>query len=47
MKGVSRSGTTIEDIVMASLPFLLLSLITMGIIMAFPEIALFLPGQMR
>jgi len=47
MKGVTSADTTIEDIVRASLPFLILSLITTALILAFPEIALFLPEQMR
>jgi len=47
MKGVAPPDTTMEDIYRAALPFLGCDLIAMVLIMAFPELALWLPGLMR
>ena len=47
MKGVAPSGTTMGDIYRAGIPFLLCDLATMLLIIAFPIIALWLPGLMR
>jgi tripartite ATP-independent transporter DctM subunit len=47
MKGVVSSDTTMADIYRASLPFCGLSLIAMALIIAFPQIALWLPEIMR
>jgi tripartite ATP-independent transporter DctM subunit len=47
MKGVAPPDTTMGDIYRAALPFCGLSLIAMALIMAFPAIALWLPGLMR
>jgi len=47
MKGVAPPGTTMGDIYRAGLPFIGVIAIAMALIMAFPEIALFLPGKMR
>jgi len=47
MKGVAPPGTTIGDIFRAALPFLGLMVVAMALIMAFPEIALWLPSIMR
>ena len=47
MKGVAPPGTTMGDIVRAGLPFLGLMTIAMALIIAFPEIALWLPSMMR
>lgn len=47
MKGVAPPDTTMGDIYRAALPFCGLSLISMALIMAFPPLALWLPGLMR
>ncbi|MFC2123053.1 TRAP transporter large permease subunit [Bacteroidota bacterium] len=47
MKGVAPSDTTMGDIYRAVIPFLLINLIVMGIMMAFPEAVLWLPGLMK
>jgi TRAP-type mannitol/chloroaromatic compound transport system permease large subunit len=47
MKGVAPPDTTMGDIYRASLPFVGLSLIAMVLIIAFPQIALWLPSMMR
>lgn len=47
MKGVATPGTTMGDIYRAALPFCGLSLIAMALIIAFPTLALWLPGLMR
>jgi len=47
MKGVAPTGTTMGDIYRSVIPFLLLNLIVMGVMMAWPEITLWLPGLMR
>jgi len=47
MKGVAPRGTTMGDIYRAALPFIGLTLIAIGIIIAFPKIALWLPSIMR
>ncbi len=47
MKGVAPSGTTMGDVYRAALPFLGCDLIAMVLIIAFPTIALWLPGVMR
>lgn len=47
MKAVAPSGTTMEDIYKAALPFIACGLIVLGLIIAFPQIALWLPGIMR
>ena len=47
MKGVAPPDTTMGDIYRASLPFVGLGLIAMVLIIAFPQIALWLPAQMR
>jgi len=46
MKGVAPPDTTMGDIYRAALPFLGCDLIAMLLIIAFPEIALWLPGLM-
>ncbi len=46
MKGVSPPGTTMGDIYKAALPFLGCDLIVVASIIAFPAIALWLPGIM-
>ena len=47
MKGVAPKGTTMGDIYRAGIPFLLCDLATMLLVIAFPVIALWLPGLMR
>ena len=47
MKGVAPPGTTMGDIYRAALPFLGCDLIAMALILAFPILALWLPGLMR
>ena len=47
MKGVAPPDTTMGDIYRAALPFCGLSLVAMALIMAFPPLALWLPGLMR
>ncbi len=47
MKGVAPPDTTMMDIYRAALPFLLCDLIVMVLIIAFPTIALWLPGLIK
>ena len=47
MKGVAPSDTTMGDIYRAALPFLGCDLIAMALLIAFPELALWLPGLMQ
>ncbi len=46
MKGVCPKGTTMGDIYMASLPFLMCDLVALALIMMFPVLTLWLPGMM-
>ncbi len=46
MKGVAPKGTTMGDIYKAGIPFLVCDLATMGLIMAFPILATWLPNLM-
>ena len=46
MKGTAPPGTTMGDVCKAAVPFLTCDLIVMIMIIAFPSIALFLPGLM-
>ena len=47
MKGVAPRDTTMGDIYRAALPFLGCDLVAMALIIAFPAVALWLPGLMR
>lgn len=47
MKGVSPKGTTMGDIYKAGLPFLACDAVAMGLIMAFPSLALYFPSLMK
>ena len=47
MKGVSPPDTTMGDVYYAALPFNFIIILSMCIVIAFPSIALFLPGLMR
>lgn len=44
MKGVSPPDTTMREIYSAAVPFILCSLILVALLVAFPQIALWLPG---
>lgn len=44
MKGVAPSGTTMREIYMASIPYIICSLMLVGLMVAFPEIVTWLPG---
>jgi len=46
MKGVAPSDTTMTDIYKAGFPFLVCDAVAMGLLMAFPALALYLPGLM-
>jgi len=46
MKGVAPPGTTFGEIVKAGIPFLICDALCMGVVMAFPILALWLPGLM-
>jgi len=47
MKNVAPADTTIGDCYRAALPFLGCDLIAMAMLIAFPTLALWLPGVMR
>ena len=47
MKGVSPPDTTMSDIYKAGFPFLLCDAVAMALVMAFPALALHLPGLMN
>jgi len=47
MKGVAPPDTTMGDLYRAALPFIICDVIVLGLMMAFPEIVLWLPGLMR
>ncbi len=47
MKGVVSPDVTMGDIIRASLPFFGLMLLAMALVIAFPALALWLPGMMR
>ena len=42
-----RYGVTLEDIIKGALPFVVVEAIALGLCMAFPQLALWLPGTMR
>lgn len=44
MKGVSPPGTTMGDIYRAAIPFVIMDFIVIALVMAFPQIALWLPS---
>lgn len=46
MKGIAPPDTTMADIYRAAFPFIICDLIAMGVIFAFPQIALWLPSIM-
>lgn len=47
MKGVAPPGTTMGDIYKAGIPFILCDLVAMILIVAFPQLVLWLPSLMR
>lgn len=47
MKGVAPAGTEMRDIYTAAFPFLGLTMLVMVLILAFPVIALWLPGLIK
>jgi TRAP-type C4-dicarboxylate transport system permease large subunit len=47
MKGIAPPGVTMKDIITAGLPFLLCDLLAMIVIIAFPPVALWLPGLLN
>ena len=47
MKGVAPPGTAMRDIYLAALPFLACDAVVMGLLLAFPDFALWLPAAMR
>lgn len=44
MKGVAPPGTTMRDIYLAAIPFILCSLLVVALLVVFPPLALWLPG---
>lgn len=44
MKGVAPPGTSMRDIYLAAIPFILCSLLLVALLIAFPPLALWLPG---
>lgn len=46
-KGISPPETSIVDIIRGALPFVATDMLTMALVMVFPQIALFLPRIMR
>jgi tripartite ATP-independent transporter DctM subunit len=47
MKGIAPAGTTMGDVYQAALPFIGLNIVVMALMIAFPEIVLWLPAQMN
>jgi tripartite ATP-independent transporter DctM subunit len=47
MRGVAPAGTSMRDVYWAGLPFLVCDAIAMAVIIAFPQLVLWLPGLMR
>jgi len=45
MKGVAPPDTTMREIYGAALPFILCSLLLVGLLIVFPPLALWLPGR--
>ena len=46
MKGVAPKGTSVIDIYMGALPFISLQAVGLIVVMIFPQLVLWLPGQM-
>ncbi len=44
MRGVAPKGVTMGDVYAASIPFLMLDLVVMAVLLAYPQVVLWLPG---
>ena len=47
MKGIAPTGTTMGEIYRAALPFIILNIVLMAFMIAFPNIVLWLPALMN
>lgn len=47
MKGIATKDTSMADIYRAAVPFILINILLMGIMIAWPEMVLWLPNQMK
>lgn len=47
MKAVAPKDITLEDIMLASVPYVLFDIIVIAMIIIWPEIALWLPGRLK
>ena len=47
MKGIATKDTTMGDIYRAAVPFIIINIVLMGIMIAWPEMVLWLPNQMK
>lgn len=47
IKGVAPPDVTMIDIIRSALPYFVMGLVTIGLLMAFPQFALWLPGLMK
>lgn len=47
LKSIVPEGVSMDDIMLGSLPFVLVLILGMALLMVFPEIALWLPRQMK
>ena len=47
MKGIATKTTTMADIYRAAVPFILINIFLMALIIAFPDMVLWLPGLMK
>ncbi len=46
MKGVTPKDVTMMDIIVSALPYFIMGLVAIGLVLVFPSLALWLPGQM-
>ena len=46
MKGIAPRGTTMGDIYLAAIPFILINILLMGLMIAWPDLVLWLPSYM-
>jgi tripartite ATP-independent transporter DctM subunit len=47
MMGVAPKGTTLPEVALAGMPYVVCALFVIGLVVAFPEIALYMPGLMK
>jgi TRAP-type mannitol/chloroaromatic compound transport system permease large subunit len=47
MKGVAPKGITMEQIMWASVPYIIFDIIVMAMIIVWPAMALWLPGMLK